>query len=513
MSNTFVKTCFKPNPNYNFILDTDSYKISHPLQYPDGASELFIYFESRGSQHKIFNNELVFFGLQIIIEEYLKTIITTEMIDEAQSVIDPHGLGQSFQRHMWEHIVEKYEGKIPVTIRAVPEGSIVPCKNVLFTIHCKDPVCFPVASHIETMCMRVWSPCTTATKSLYVKKIILDAAEQSSEFETRDLFKTYYETGVPSPLLYKFHDFGARGADSYDTSRINGGAHQTSFLGTDTLASVLTIRRIYDEYCSGHSIDATEHSTMTALGPDGEHIQIEKMVDTFGDRFMFAMVLDGFNIYKAIDETLGVKLYDKIMAMNAVLVIRPDSGDPVTMVLDVLNRLDKIFGHTVNKKGYKVLNKVRIIQGDGLSVFNIYELVQAILKAGYSIDNVAFGMGGGLLQQQDRDWFKCAIKNSWMVIDGNGVNVYKNPITDPGKTSKKGRMTLMRRHDGSYYTVTELTDEQYANPEKFFEGVDALKTVYDIGETPISYTFKEIRLNEEDHLQRNYGLPQLPSPN
>lgn len=473
---------------YNPILDTDSYKISHHRQYPDGATAMFSYIESRGGQY----DQVLWFGLQYILQKYLEVRITREMIDEAEDYITEHGLGESFNRKGWEYIVDAYDGYIPITIKSLPEGTVVGTKNVLCYAVCDDPKAFWVVSYFETLLLRVWNPVTTATKSFMAKRIIAKAFEQSSDEPIDNLFALSNESGVPQAMLFKLHDFGARGGSSYETVSIAGAAHLVNFYGTDTLSALKLLREHYDARGAGFSINASEHSTMTALGPEGEIIQFRKMIREFGDQPIFACVSDGFNIYKAITEGWGGELLEEVKAMNAILVVRPDSGDPIEVPVECIKLLDEKFGHTVNSKGYKVLNHVRVIQGDGIRNKDVEAICNRVHEEGYSIDNIAFGMGGGLIQDQTRDTQKFAMKNSWMLINGENVNIYKDPITDPGKKSKKGRMTLM--FDGeNYHTVSELTDEQFEDPSKYFNGVEALETVFDMGVVVKTYTFNQIR--------------------
>ncbi len=485
----------KNETEYNPILDSDSYKISHHRQYPDGASAMFSYIESRGGKY----DYTVFFGLQYIIQKYLETQITMAMIDEAEDYITLHGLGHSFNREGWEYIVTEYNGYMPVVIKSVAEGTVVPVGNILVSAECHDQKAFWSVSYIETMLLRVWAPITTATKSFAAKRIILDAAKISSDEPTENLFKLTGEVGIPQAMLFKLHDFGARGGSSYETVSICGAAHLINFYGTDTLSCLKLLREHYGIQCAGYSIDASEHSTMTALGPDGEFLQFKKMISAFGDRDIFACVSDGFDIFNAISNGWGGELIEQVKAMNAILVVRPDSGDPVTIPIRCIKLLDEKFGHTVNSKGFKVLNHVRVIQGDGICNDDIIAMIDLLHKEGYSIDCLGFGMGGGLIQDQTRDTQKFACKNSWMLINGESVNIYKDPVTDPGKTSKKGRMVLMRQDD-EYITMTELSEDEFANPEDHFKGSSELHEVYDHGIITRAYHFDDIRLRTEQYL-------------
>ncbi len=164
---------------------------------------------------------------------------------------------------------------------------------------------------------------------------------------------------------------------------------------------------------------------------------------------------DGFNIYNAVENIWGEELRQEIIDSGATLVVRPDSGDPVEVCTWIVKKLDEKFGSTVNEKGYKVLNNVRIIQGDGVTTQVIVDVLHAFKEEGYSADNIAFGQGGALLQTVNRDDQKFAMKCSAIEVDGVWVDVFKDPITDQGKRSKKGRLCTVKNVDGEVVTVRE----------------------------------------------------------
>ena len=231
---------------------------------------------------------------------------------------------------------------------------------------------------------------------------------------------------------------------------------------------------------AGYSIPAAEHSTITSWGREREVDAYRNMLRQFGKPgAIVAVVSDSYDIYRAISEHWGTTLRDEVIASGATLVIRPDSGDPVDVVAESLRRLDEAFGHTLNGKGYRVLNHVRVIQGDGINPDTIRAILQRITGDGYSADNVAFGMGGALLQRLDRDTQKFALKCSAARVEGAWIDVYKDPVTDAGKTSKRGRMRLLRRlDDGSLHTVALPPSGDEALPTGF---EDAMVTVWENG--------------------------------
>jgi nicotinamide phosphoribosyltransferase len=450
----------------NIILNSDSYKYSQFNQYPPKTTVVYSYIESRGGVY----DATVFFGLQAFIKEYLTgPVVTMDMIDEAEAIITAHG--EPFNREGWEYIVREHGGNLPVIIKAVPEGTVVGVKNVLATIENTDPVCYWLTSFLETALLRaIWYPTTVATNSYENKKLILEYLEK---------------TGDPTTIDFKLHDFGARGVSSLESAGIGGAAHLVNFMGTDTVEALLFARRYYNADMAGFSVPAMEHSTVTSWGRENEVASYRNMVKQNGKPGgIVSAVSDSYDIFKAC-ELWGTELKQDVLDSGATLVVRPDSGDPAVVVKQCLQILDKYFGHTVNDKGFKVLNNVRVLQGDGINHASIRSILYTITLAGYSADNVVFGQGGALLQIVNRDDQKFAMKCSAALVNGEWVDVYKDPIHDKGKQSKKGRLKLICEA-GEFHTCrdTELL------PCK-----DVLETVFENGQLVKEYTFDEVRAN------------------
>jgi nicotinamide phosphoribosyltransferase len=448
----------------NIILNSDSYKYSQWNQYPPKTTGVYSYIESRGGAWE----KTLFVGLQAFLIEYLSRPITKADIDEAEAIITAHG--EPFYREGWEYILKKYKGKLPVVIKAVPEGTLVPVKNVLVTIENTDPNCWWLTSFLETALLRaVWYPTTVATNSYESKKIIMKYLE---------------ETGDPALIDFKLHDFGARGVSSEESAGLGGLAHLVNFMGTDTVSALLYARKYYKADMAGFSIPAMEHSTVTSWGKPNEADAYRNMLKTHGKKGApIAFVSDSYDIYNACEKIWGETLKQDVIDSGALVVVRPDSGNPSSVVVKCLQLLDKKFGSVTNAKGYKVLNNVRVIQGDGIDHTNIRSILFSMEVAGYSADNVAFGQGGALLQQVNRDTMKFAMKCSAAEIDGKWVEVFKQPVTDKGKVSKKGRVTLYQERDGKFFTGVE----DWPTP--------ALRVVFENGELKNQMTFDEVRAN------------------
>jgi len=448
----------------NIILLTDSYKVSHHKQYPPGTETVYSYFESRGGRWQ----EVVFFGLQYYLKKYLQNVrIWPIFIDEAAQFFAKHfGNAKLFNREGWEYILEKHHGFLPVSIRAVPEGTVVPNLNVLMTIENTDPKCYWLTNYLETLLVQVWYGCTVATQSREMKKVLLENLR---------------ETGDPALVGFKLHDFGFRGVSSVETAGVGGAAHLVSFLGTDTLAGPLLAHDYYAAEMAGFSIPAAEHSTITSWGKDHEVAAFRNMLEQFPEGLV-AVVSDSFNIFQACEKYWGQELRQMVLGRNGTVVIRPDSGEPTTVVPTVLDVLGEAFGYETNEKGYRVLNpRVRIIQGDGIDFDTLGAILLAMKKRGWSGDNIAFGSGGGLLQKLNRDTLKFAFKCAAVTVNGREREVYKQPVTDHGKVSKAGRMKLVKRNGG--YKTVPLTEP----------GEDLLVEVFRNGEVLRNWTFEEVR--------------------
>lgn len=481
-----LKVMEKPN---NLVLLGDAYKYSHPDFYKGaGLTKLYSYLESRGG---IFE-ETVFFGLQIFLKTFLEGVaIIKEEIDEAESILNSSdgtfGGAKVFDRSRFDYIVEKHGGKLPVRIKAVPEGTIVPTHNILMSIESTDDNCAWLTNFIESVMLQIWYPITVATLSREVKKIILKAYKITSTLPN-DIVDIVAE--------FALNDFGLRGSTSVQSAQNGGAAHLVNFLGSDNLPAQSCIKTYYNtDKVYVKSIPATEHSIMTLKGADGEAELMEMVLDTHPNTTV-ACVSDSFDILKACSEKWGTKLKAKILSRNEPLVIRPDSGDPTRTLKAVFNILFDKFGYTINAKGYKVLPpQVRVIQGDGVNINSIADIYDMLVAERISAENLVFGMGGKLLQAEiDRDKFNFAFKAAWAIIDGKEFMVSKSPteMDENGryqksmKKSKSGRMKLVKTDYGGYHTIT-------SKDKGFEEAKDELVTVFEDGKILVEYNFDEIR--------------------
>jgi len=454
----------------NPILNTDSYKTSHFLQYPPRTTRLFSYLESRGGVH----DGTLFFGLQAILKQEFATPVTRQHIDEAAELLGAHGL--RFNAAGWELLLERHGGRLPIEIRAVPEGTVVPTRNAMMTVVNTDPD-FPwLSSYVETALLRVWYPVTVATISWHVRGTIRAALVRTAEDPAAE-------------LPFKLHDFGARAVSSEQSAMLGGMAHLVSFKGTDTLSAIVGARRFYGEPMAGFSIPAAEHSTITSWGRAGEADAYANMVAQFGrPGGIFAVVSDSYDLYGAIDHIWGEQLRQRVVDSGATLVIRPDSGNPVSVVAKTMALLEARFGSDTNAKGYRVLRHVRVIQGDGVDPDSIAAILDRVVADGFCASNIAFGMGGALLQKLDRDTQAFAYKTSAAEIDGEWGPVYKDPATDSGKRSKRGLLGLVR--DGDGWRTVPVDGQRF---EPLDGGENLLRPVWRNGELLVDDTLEQVR--------------------
>lgn len=443
----------------SIIFNSDSYKYSQWTHYPAGLEYVYSYIESRGGEW----DSTLFFGLQSFLKEYFTTPITQGDINDADEFMHLHG--EPFNKEGWQYILNKHGGYLPLVVKAVKEGSIVPTKNVLLSIENTDRNCAWLTSFVEPPVLRgIWFPTTVATNSYESKKII---------------FKWLKKTGDESTIDYKLVDFGSRGVSSKESSEIGGAAHLVNFKTTDNIVGILHARKYYNINMAGYSIPATEHSCITSWGKDNEVESYRNLIKQYKQ---VSIVSDSYDIYNAC-KIFGTILKDDIINNGTKLVVRPDSGVPHIVVSKCLQILDTHFGHYINNKGYKVLNnEVKVLQGDGITGKQIDIILKTITNLGYSADNLIFGQGGGLLQQLDRDTLKFAMKCSSIVVNGETREVYKDPITDVGKKSKRGRVSLYKNTNGEYYSAIENNTKS------------ELITVFENGNLLKEYTFDEIRL-------------------
>lgn len=463
----------------SIVTNVDSYKVSHHNQFPKGTQFTRYYVEARGGEYV----ETVMAGINYVVQA-LEQGLTVKEVDRARALYKEHFGAEYFAYDQWLALAKRVEqGKgLPLSIEAIPEGTVVPVKTALATVTNTDPEFFWLPGWIEPMFLRMWYPITVATKSRECKKVLHSYLSQSSDLTGMDYWMT---------LGTRLHDFGARGATSEESSALGGLSHLYNFIGTDTVAGMILAQDLFDyKGAAGISVAAREHSTTTSWGKDNETDAYLNSIDLFG-KSIYSCVMDSYDFEEAVMNMREYK--DKIIEAGGTFVVRPDSGNMCTNIEFALETLGEIFGFKTNSKGYKVLNKhVRIIQGDGLDDHNDIEKVCDFMvnDLGWSIENIAFGMGGGLHQKVNRDTCKFAMKCSAIMIDNVWQEVYKAPKDAMWKASKKGYLITLRR--GKEFITIDSNAEDAAQYIK--NGyTNAMRLYYHDGVMPMEDSLQSIR--------------------
>jgi nicotinamide phosphoribosyltransferase len=421
----------------NIINLTDSYKFAHYKIYPKGTEIIHSYLAPRGGEYE----KVVMHGLPYILKYYLSGAIIRTLydIDEAEKLATQHGV--PFNKKGWQYIAIELQGKLPIEIKALPEGTIAKPNQPLLTIENTDPNCAWLVGYLETLLLKIWYPITIASKSLAVKEMLLKHWEKTAD----------NIAGVD----FAYHNFGDRGSSSVESASIGGVAHLTQFKGTDNFNCLQHSNKYYDGKYQGFSIPASEHSTVTSWGRENEFEMIENYLETYKSSPIIACVMDSYDIYKAVDFVTSGEMKEKIESKDyPIFVIRPDSGKPVEVLRKIFAIMDENgVKYDINSKGYKVLDKYRIIWGDGINAEMINDILIRFSDKGMgglalSAQNFAFGSGGDLMQNVSRDTLKFAMKCSAIKVNGEWRDVYKDPITDQGKKSIRGRV-----EDSRFITV------------------------------------------------------------
>jgi nicotinamide phosphoribosyltransferase len=457
---------------YCFAADTDSYKYTHGPQLPENLGYATSYMEARTDD--TFTHSMVV-GEQAKIKKVIESPLTMAEVDDLNDLITMH-CGY-FPYDEFKRVVNVHGGLPPVRIQVLPEGLVVPNRIPHYQITTEDPELPTIGQFMETNFLRAWAPSAVGTLSWYIKQDLRQFLERTC--------------ADPAAVLpFMLHDFGGRGATSEESAAIDGMAHLVNFMGTDTVPALLAARRYYGERCAGFSIPAMEHFTVTCWGQDREADAYANMIEKFGgEGRVYACVSDAYDIYNAVDNIWGKQLKQKVLDKGGRVVIRPDSGDPTSVVLYCVRSLAKSFGYTVNSKGFKVLHpSVRVIQGDGVNRESIRSILTALELDGFSAENVAFGMGGALHQSMTRDTLGNAQKANAITSGHSGwIGISKNPVTARQKVSKKGRQMVYQDADGEYHSVLEgsvIAD-------------NLLQTVYENKALVRDMAFSQLRANSE----------------
>lgn len=473
------------------LFHTDAYKLGHIQQYGLSGEVTRVYSNYTNRKTRIEGiDSVVHFGLQAFIAQHLmadfeaffaadEDLVCDLYEERVTQVLGPNTIGSDHIRALHQ------KGYLPLRFAAVPEGTLVPIRVPSFTVENTEPEFFWLTNYVETaLSAGVWQASTSATIA-HAYRRVLDAAATA--------------TGSPTAAVdWQCHDFSYRGMSSGETAAVSGAAHLLSFTGTDSLVSLDWIDRYYGGAYVAGSVPATEHSVMcTGIATMGEDLLFEKLIDLYPSGIV-SVVSDTFDLWNVLTSILP-KLKDKVLARDGKVVIRPDSGDPELILCGdpnaatdearkgVVNLLWETFGGTTNEAGFKDLDThVGAIYGDSITLDRARSITENLKRQGYSSTNVVFGVGSFTYQYVTRDTFGSALKATWAEVDGQGVNLFKDPITDDGtKRSATGRLAVAADADGNLTLIEKATPEQ--------EAASLLQPVWADGKFVTQQTFEEVR--------------------
>ncbi|AFK66612.1 nicotinamide phosphoribosyl transferase [Colwellia phage 9A] len=452
--------------NRNLCILFDGYKASQPQQLPKGAKRAFFYIEPR--KGGIFD-AMIHDGSKYLMM-LIEAGVTKADVDEAYIYWGNfYGDFTIFNREGWMRIVNEFGGRLPVTIRCVKEGALIPTNNPVFTIETDLEFAW-LGSAPETLSLKtIYYPSTVSTISFEAKVVLKKALQDSSDLEG-DAFEQC--------LLTRLIDFGQRSASSTETSSLGGCGHLKHFNASDTVDGAILTHRLYHHMLTNIMIPAREHSTTTCykrimhemLLPEDEDEAFYNSVEEFGHG-AFAIVIDSRSTREALNRLTNPsgRFMKRLRELGGHCVFRPDSGVPVEQVAMVLWALwDNVGTQDINSKGYKTLDpQVSMLQGDGVDSQGMKDIIMTIVyEMCFSQECFNFGMGGGLLQAPQRDDGRWAMKMSALDVENEDGwrEVFKAPETDPTKRSKAGRMDLILTRDLQYVTV-KLPDHVQSHPD------------------------------------------------
>lgn len=440
------------------MLLCDFYKLAHRRMYPPGTEIVYSTWTPRAC--RIPNvNEFVWFGLQAFIQDRILDQFQQAFFERSiGAVVDSyrrvvkHTLGD--QSPSVEHIEALWDlGHLPLRIRALPEGTVVPLRMPVMTIENTDPRFFWLTNYIETLVScELWQPSTSATIAHQYRKL-LDAWAVTT-------------VGEASFCQFQGHDFSMRGMGSLESAVLSGMGHLLSFVGTDTIPAIEALERLYgaNVECElvGTSVPATEHSVQCAYDSDDDYIR--HVITSVHPSGIVSVVSDGYDFWDVIDRVIP-SLKPEILARDGKVVIRPDSGDPVKIVCGdpdaetesarkgAVECLWDTFGGTVSAQGYKCLDAhIGLIYGDAITRDRASEILSRLAAKGFASTNVVFGIGSFTYQYNTRDTFGLALKSTLVRINGEERQIFKAPKTDDGtKVSQRGRVAVRRNGEGALY--------------------------------------------------------------
>ena len=477
----------------NPLLYTDGYKLDHRRQYPEQTTLVYSNWTPRKSRIEGIN-DVVFFGLQYFIKKYIIEEFNTNFFSKPKEEVCKR-YSRRVNNYLGEnsvgidHIEALHDlGYLPIVIKALPEGVSVPVRVPMLTLYNTKSEFFWLTNYFETLLSTVlWMPCNSATIAKQYRKILDKYAKETSS--------------IPEFVDWQGHDFSMRGMAGLEAAVLSASGHLLSFTGTDTIPSIDFLETYYnsdsDSELIGGSVAATEHSVMCMGTNSGEEETFKRLITEVYPKGIVSIVSDTWDLWKVLTEYLP-NLKEEVLAREGKVVIRPDSGDPADIICGnpngatlveqkgVIQLLWETFGGTINDKGYKELDAhIGAIYGDSITIERAKEICERLKQNGFASTNVVLGIGSFTYQYNTRDTFGFAMKATYGEVDGEGREIYKDPITDDGtKKSAKGLLQILKE-EGVYKLKDQVSWEEEQQGE--------LREVYRDGKLLIDDSLTEIR--------------------
>lgn len=521
-----------PNLQYDMpispLLLTDFYKICHKSFYNPETKRLVSYWTPRKSRLEGIDS-VVMFGLQAYIKKYLIDYFNVHFFEKLWSEIKAEYMdviGASLSPEIAANELKAFHelwrlGYLPIEIRAVPEGTIVPIGCPMIEFKNTDPRFFWLINYLETLSScNLWFPITAATIANTSRQIV-------DEWYDKTVEAGVSRSGAAG-------DFSMRGMTSVESSMMGDAGHLLSFSSTATVPTLWWLHNFYNApFNVARGTPSTEHSVMESYTPEGEFEAYRHLIEDVMPNGVLSMVSDTWNLWTVITDYLP-RLKDSIMARDGKIVIRPDSGNPVDIICGenipmadtdevhakqylkvkatqnedelpfylkerigdkiiegsyswwkgnleehgfvirdifpeekgVAELLWDIFGGTVNSKGYKVLDKhIGMIYGDAITHTSAREMFTRLAAKGFAANNIILGFGSYTYQYNTRDTFGFALKVTNGVLGDKEVPMFKDPITDKGKNgagkkSQKGMCIVVEGKDGQLAYTDGHTEQE-----------------------------------------------------
>lgn len=484
--------------NINPLLLLDYYKTTHNEQYPEGLTKIVSYYTPRMSRISD-ENELIMFGLQAFIKEYLISSFRDNffsrpkdaVLAEYERIMD-NTLGKGIVNY--DKIGKLHDlGYLPIEISAVAEGTKVPIRVPMIEItNTNDKFAWLVNTLETAMSCSLWHAQISANVGYRYRKIV------------NEYYKISVDDSVPRNRA--LGDFSMRGQESCESAVRSSAAFCLSFVNTATVPAILFLEDNYNCDCKREQVAfgavSTEHSVMNSnYAVDGDEItMVKRLLNDVYPNVGFSMVSDSYDYWNMIDNVIP-SCKEDIMRHRGYIGIRGDSGDPVKITTETVRRLWRTFGGDVNTKGYKVLDPhIKVIYGDSITPQRAENIYNILVKDGFACNNVLLGVGSfsmqcleqdGSLKPYTRDTFGVAVKATYCEVDGKPVQIFKDPKTDTGnfKRSQRGMCVVYRNKNGDLSYQDGFDTSTIGS----FDGEDLLRPVFRDGKMVREQTLQEIR--------------------